>query len=121
MPVMKNGKGFTLVETLVAVAILGIVSVALLSGFNTASLGGAIVDERETANNVAESQMECVKGQAYALSYAPSTPLSNEYARYSVNITTSNITARDGNIQKITVTVKHGDKEVTRLEGYKVN
>ncbi len=118
---MKNERGFTLVEMLVSLAILGITSVAFLSGFSTASLGVSIVDERETAKNLAESQMEYVKDQAYAASYVPSPELSNEYAGYSANISVSTVPARDGNIQKITVIVKHQDKEVTRLEGYKVN
>ncbi len=113
--------GLTLVEMLVSVAILGIITVALFNGFSTASRGVSIADERETAKNLAESQMEYVKDQVYAASYAPSPELSNEYAGYSANISVSTVPARDGNIQKITVIVKHQDKEVTRLEGYKVN
>lgn len=118
---MKNERGFTLIEVLVSLAILGTTSVAFLSGFSTASLGGSIVDKRETAKNLAESQMEYVKDQPYATSYVPSPELSNEYAGYSVNISVNSVTARDGNIQKIIVIVKQQDKEVTRLEGYKVN
>ena len=118
---MKNESGFTLVETLVSLAILGITSVAFLSGFSTASLGVSTIDERETAKNLAEIQMEYVKDQTYAASYVPSSELSSEYAGFSVNISANTIMARDGNIQKIIVIVKHLDKEVTSLEGYKVN
>ena len=118
---MKNQRGFTLVEVLVSVAILGFTSVYFLSGLSNASRGGSIIDERETANNLAESQMEYVKDHAYAASYVPSPELSNGYAGYSANISVSTIPARDGNIQKITVIVKHQGKEVARLESYKVN
>ena len=118
---MKSEKGFTLIETLVTMVILSITSVCFLSGLNTASLGMSLTDERETAKNLAESQMEYVKNQPYAAAYVMSPEISNEYAGYSANISVTAITARDGNIQKITVIVKHQDKEVTRLAGYKVN
>ena len=115
---MKNEKGFTLIEVLVALALLGIIGVAFLSALATASMGLMITDERETANNLAESQMEYVKDQDYAYSYAPA-PIPDEYATYSATIDAESL--EDGNIQKITVTINHQEKEVLTLEGYKVN
>jgi len=64
--------------------------------------------------------MEYVKQQGYADSY-DMAPIPDEYAGYSVAITTGNITSRDVNIQKVTVTIQHYDKPVITLEGYKVN
>jgi prepilin-type N-terminal cleavage/methylation domain-containing protein len=112
--------GQTLVEILVAVAILGITAVTFFSGFTTSSDIVFSVDERETGKNIAESQLEYVKSQTYAASYVPDI-IPDEYAGYSANITVSSIASRDGNIQKVTVIIKHQDKEVSRLEGYKVN
>ena len=54
----------------------------------------------------------------YAVSYAPA-PIPDEYEGYAATINTE--TLRYGNIQKITVTVQHHNKDVTRLESYKVN
>ena len=62
--------------------------------------------------------MENIKKQTYAFSYDP-VPISEDYPGYSAVINVDNM--RNGHIQKITVTVKHFDKDVTRLESYKVN
>lgn len=117
---IRRESGQILIETLVALAILGVTAVVFLNGLTTSSAIVFSVDERETAKNLAESQMEYVKSQAYAASYVPAT-IPGEYAGYSANISVSAIASRDGNIQKVTVIVKHQSKEVTRLEGYKVN
>ncbi|MFC2021124.1 type II secretion system protein J [Chloroflexota bacterium] len=116
----RHESGQTILEMLVSLAILGVTAVAFLNGLTTSSAIGFSVDERETAKNIAESQMEYVKDQTYAASYSPA-PIPGEYAGYSANISVSAIASRDGNIQKVTVIVKHQNNEVTRLEGYKVN
>ncbi len=116
----RHESGQTLVEMLVALAILSITAVIFLNGFTTASGIVFSVDNRETAKNLAEIQMEYVKNQAYAASYIPA-PIPDEYVGYSANISVSTVPSRDGNIQKVTVIVKHQDRELTSLEGYKVN
>lgn len=121
MRILKSQKGFTLLEVLVAVAIVGITAVFFFMGFTTSSKSTFIIDERETAKNLAESQLENVKDQDYAVSYNASSGLLDEYPGYSANISVSAVASRDGNIQKITVTITHQGKEVTSLEGYKVN
>ncbi len=118
---IKKERGFTLIEVLVALAILGVISAAFLSALGTASRGVSITDERETAKNLAESQMEYVKSQFYADSYAPA-PIPSQYTDYSAEISVrSDISSRDSNIQNISVIVKHHDKQLFRLEGYRVN
>lgn len=113
--------GQTLIEILVVLAILGFTALAFLSGLNTTSVITLSTDLKETAKNLAESQMEYVKNQDFAASYVPSSTLASEYTGYSTNITVGTVPERDGNIQKITVTVWHQGKELTSLEGYKVN
>ena len=103
---MRSERGFSLIETAVSIAILSIIAVGFLSALGTSSKAVLVVDEHQTARNLAQSQMEYVMNQTYAPSYVPS-PISSEYADYSVAITTDNITSRDGDIQKIRVTVSH--------------
>jgi len=141
----KNEKGFSLIEVVIALLLLGIIGVALLSGLATASIALVIADERATAESLARSQMEYVKNQGYntapaggEVTYAEITA-PDGYTIWSVNRAGTTVediigvpwntqanqpSPTDDGIQKITVTVIHNannDKEVITLEGYKVN
>ncbi len=115
---MKSEKGVSLIETIVALALVGIIAVTFLSALATTSNTRAIADERASAEILAESQMEKIKKQGYALSYDP-VPILDEYDSYSADILVDSM--RNGNIQKITVTISHKGQDVTTLESYKVN
>ncbi|MBN2074470.1 MAG: type II secretion system protein [Dehalococcoidales bacterium] len=115
-----NQSGFTLIESLVAVAIVGFIAVFFVNSLGTSTSLGASIDEDETAKNLAEYQMEYIKNQAYMVSYEPA-PIPEAYSNYTANITTSMVNLRDGNIQKITVKIVHHGINVTSLEGYKLN
>ena len=146
---IKDERGVGLIEVLVALAILGIVAAAFLSGLATASKAIFIADERTTAESLARSQMEHIKNQIYSTinvdwdytvsdsgrssadppdwwdTGSPGNPpfLASNYAGYSVEAIADEDDANVG-IQKITVTVIHNtnnDKEVITLEDYKVD
>lgn len=123
--------GVSLIETLIALALLGIIAATFLSGLTTAAKATFIADERATAESLARSQMEYVKSQGY-IDYAD--PEHEEYgliitpSSYSVEITavpidpdTGQPSEQDQGIQKITVTVKRNDKPVLTVENYKVD
>ena len=122
---MKSQMGFTLIETLVALAILGIVAVSILSGMATTSKATAIADERATAESLARSQLEWVKNADYVYSateYSPAPiPDGKDYVGYSAIIVAEPLHDPDDGIQKIIITVKRSDKVVITLEGYKVD
>lgn len=61
----KGEKGFTLIEVLVALGVLGLIAAALLMAIATASKAILIADERTIAESLARSQLECVKEQPY--------------------------------------------------------
>ena len=130
----KNEKGFSLIEVVIALLLLGIIGVALLSGLATASKAIYIADERATAESLARSQMEYVKNQNYItapvggeVTYEEITPPVG-YTICSVNRagdTIENIiygvpwdtqanqpSPTDDDIQKITLVVKHHGKEI---------
>jgi len=115
---MRNERGVSLIETVIALALLGIIGVAFLSALATSSDARSIADEHASARILAESQMEEIKKQTYAFSYDPiSIPV--EYPGYSATIDVDNL--RNGNIQKITISIRHHDRGIETLESYKGN
>lgn len=137
---MKNEKGFSLIEVLVALALLGIIAAAFLGGIATASKAALIADKRTNAESLARTQMEYVREQAYSIapwdytvtsSQRSSTdqpswwnndnpPLfSNNYDGYTANVIAELLHDTDDGIQQITVTVSHGGEAVITLKSYR--
>jgi type II secretory pathway pseudopilin PulG len=106
-----------MVEVIVALALLGIIGVTFLSALATSSSSRAISNEHTVARTLAASQMENILYQTYSFSYEP-LQIPPEYNGYTTAIDIGNL--YDGNIQKITILVRHHDKEITKLESYKV-
>jgi len=127
-----NETGVSLIETLVALAVLGLIAVAFLGGLATFARATLIADEQATAESLARTEMEHIKSQEY-IDYAD--PGHEEYGlvvapvSYSVEITTVPINldtgqpllSGDQGIQKITVTVIRNEKVVLTIEDYKVD
>jgi len=136
-----NSRGVTLIEALVAMAIVGIIAVAFLGGLATASRSAARADIRTNAESLARSELEYVKELHYELLptdfpwayYLPDNApewdqgraLPDVYEGYSVRVTGDLVYWDDFDIQEITVEVlyysMYGDDPVISLSGYKVN
>ena len=114
----KSEEGVSLLETIVSLALLGIIAVAFLGALATSSSSRLIADEHASARILAESQMENIKQQTYAFSYDP-VSVPDGYPGYSALVDVENM--RNSNIQMITVTIEHHGKDITELESYKVN
>lgn len=118
---MKNEKGFTLLETLISIALISIIVVGILMGLATSSKVLLVSDNLQTARNLAESQMEYIRQLPYASSYAPeSIPDDSAYSGFSVEIDVMDISDRDTTIQNVTVVVSRNGKEITSLSSFKV-
>jgi prepilin-type N-terminal cleavage/methylation domain-containing protein len=144
---IKGEKGFSLMEVALAMALLGIVAAAFLTGLATGSRAIFIADERATAESLARAQMEYARSLEYSIaewnytltssqlsSTDPPTAdwwtndppplLSSDYDGYTVIVSTVPLNgALDDGIQVITVTIQHtvsGEmKEIFSLEGYR--
>ncbi len=125
MGLNRRELGITLLETVIALAILGAVSVSFLNGLTSASKSVFIVDEKTTAGSLAQSQMEWIKNASYsynATSYsAAPIPDGKDYLRYSSVVSVEPVHTPDDGLQKITVSIQRSGKGVYFLQGYKVD
>jgi len=111
-------RGFTLLEVLIALAIVSILSVGYLGALTNSSRAAMQTDQMDTGRVLAQHQMEYVKQAAFAASYTPLTISQSTYPGYSAAITVESVNY-DSAIQKITVTITCGSKTVATLEDYK--
>jgi type II secretory pathway pseudopilin PulG len=114
---MSGERGFALIETLVSLFLVTTIGIAVLIGLNTGTKALVVHDTRVTAKNLAETQMEYVKGLPYATSYEPAS-ISSGFEGYVAEIDASPL--EDSYIQKITVTIYYHENSVLTLENYKV-
>jgi type II secretory pathway pseudopilin PulG len=114
----QDQKGLGLVETLVAVAILGTSVIAFATGLSAGSISVREQDEISVTQGLAQTQLEYTKSYPYnqgAVTY----PAVAAPPGYSLSIGVSAVPGTDTNIQKITVTVSREGRDVLAVEGYK--
>lgn len=133
---MKSEKGFALIETLVALALMGITAVGLLSGLATTFRAGTISQERVVAESLGKSQWEYIRAQDYipTADYDPDDPekryqliaIPDELVvkDYTVEIgTPATIIGPDGGefeLQSITVVINCDSKQILTISDYRV-
>lgn len=127
-PLNTGQSGISLLETAVALAILGTITVTLLSGVVGINRAASTADERVTAESLAQLQLEWAQSLDYAADYTaapvPGTIAAGyaiypDYANYSASIATEPVDNPDSGIQKIIVTITRSGETVLILEGYK--
>ena len=120
---MRSQKGFSLIESLVALVILSIVGLAFLGAITTAHRSTILANEKTTAASLAKSQMENIQDQPYYDSTADYVFLSvpSEYTGYSYR--TPMVTNVSGtlHLQKVTITIERSGRAIYTLEDYKVD
>ena len=113
----KGEKGISLIDTIAAVALLGVISASFLGGLATTSNSRVSADERASSKILAETIMEHVRKQPYATTYEFTIP--DDFPGYTATINATK--QRNNNIQLVRVTVHHRDRDVFSLESYKVS
>jgi len=117
--------GITLIETLIALALVGALAIVFLGGLFTTTKVAYITDERGTAAGLAQLQIEWVKAANYVYeaseySLAP-VPENKDYIGYSTTIAAVPLHTPDDGIQRITVNVYRSGEQVFKLASYKVD
>jgi prepilin-type N-terminal cleavage/methylation domain-containing protein len=127
---MQSQKGFSLLETIIAMAIIGILGVAIPGALSTASKVTMQSSEDTMAESLARSQVDSIQNQPYDKTHNPPvyTLIPNLPASYSIDAALASRldpkgdgTANDDGLQQITVTVRHNNKIVYTLIDFKVN
>ena len=131
-------RGMTLIELLIALAIMALAGVALLASLTTGFQGIMASDRSVTKESLAKSEMECVKSMEYTDApwdyqlpgdppyWDPGRDISGAYAGYTVQVNANLISGHDSDdgIQQITIIVSHvdtgGRATSFTVSGYKV-
>jgi prepilin-type N-terminal cleavage/methylation domain-containing protein len=118
-------RGFTLLETVIAIALLSMCVIGFLQALNVAMLGSDQVRQSNAAAELVRSQMEYIQQQDYDCN-ASSVPglygnVSENPLSLPINTTVSDVSGMDYRaIQQITVNVSYsGDKHYMELTDYK--
>ena len=121
-------KGFTLLESLMALAILGVAIVAIVAALVTGSRATLMHSEQATAESLARSQLEYVIGVT-GYQFAP-VDGSNPYGlNPSLDLTggwvlLTNVTAvgsTDDGLQRVAVNVSRNGKQILTIATYKAD
>ena len=130
-----GSRGLSMLEVVIAIALLGIIAVSVLSALQTAAMALISADRRATAESFARTQMEYVRfigyddileegHPQYALDPQIESALPPDY---SVDTTAIRLDpdndgdSDDDGIQEITVTVSHAGQVIVTLEDFKRN
>jgi type II secretory pathway pseudopilin PulG len=118
---MKSEKGAMIIEAIVALALLGIIGASFLGSIGTASRATMVAEDKVIAESLTRGQIEYIKACPYAAEY-PINPALDIPDGWSMPVpTVENIHGTDDGIQKVTITVLHGEETVLTTFTYKVD
>ena len=116
----QDQRGLSLVETLVAVAILGTSEVAFVVALAAGSIAVGEQDEEVVAQSLALTQLEYTKSRPYDPE-ATTYPTVDTPEGYAISVGVASIPDTDTDIQKITVTILRESENIITVADYKVN
>ena len=129
---VQDQRGLGLVESLIAVAILGVAVVAFVMALSAGAVAVREGNQQVVAQSLTRTQMEYTKDYPYN-SEATTYPYVYTYdgtynpnpitlpEGYDISVEVDSIPDTDTDIQKITVTISLGDENILTVEDYKVN
>ena len=116
----RSRAGMTLVESLVAIAILAVCSSTFVLALSTGMTSARLQDTSVIGDSLAQSQIESIKAAAYDSSGVSYSHISLP-SGYTLAIATNSTIYSTTDVQKVTVTVSYSGVVVSTLEDYKGN
>ena len=117
---LQSQSGMSLVETVVAIGILGIAITTFVTGLSTGSISVREMERQAITQRLARTQLEYVKSYAFEPGTA-TYPVVSTPEGYTVSVNVTAVTGGDTRIQKITVVVQMEGDDLLSIEDYKVN
>jgi len=131
----RDQSGVTLIETVIAIALLGIFGVVFLASLSTSTVTTAGLEDKANVDNLARAQMEYTKNinscpydslPPYNYQALDQLEAGNPYIiavpdGYSISVTAAALHNPDDGIQEITVTINREGINRLMIKGYKVN
>ncbi|MFC1908928.1 hypothetical protein ACFLXD_03580 [Chloroflexota bacterium] len=116
----RDEKGLGLVESVVAVGLVGVIVVAFVTTLATGAIAVREMEQAATVQRLAQTQVEIIKGSPYDIA-GSSYPAVAEPEGYTISVNVDATLYADTDIQKITVTISRDSEDVFTVEDYKVN
>jgi type II secretory pathway pseudopilin PulG len=119
---LHGQRGIGLVETLVAIAILGVGVTAFVTDLSAGSIAVNVQNETTLAQGLAQTQMEVIKAAPYDKTGRSYRPVDSPDG-YTIRIDAGPVEGNENkkNIQQVSVTILHNENKILTLEDYKVN
>ena len=136
---LRGQQGIGLIETVVALAILGLIGVAFLNGLTTTSRAVTLSQEKVIAESLAKSQLEHIKSQDYISVFNYNNPDCYDEivipahlasVGYAVEISPPEYVIANGEnmtagragfeLQSIEIVIKNSGKAILSMSSYRV-
>ena len=117
---IRSEKGLALVESLVAVLLLGTTILTFTTALATGSLGVRENDQEVVVQSLARSQLEYTKSYSYDPN-ATTYPTVATPPGYAISVAVSAISGTNSNIQKVTANISRDGNLIMTIEDYKGN
>ena len=120
---MSSEKGFSLTETILALALLGIVSAIFLGSIGTETKATLVTAEQVTSESLVRGEIEYIKAYPYQYSaseYPIDQTLNIPRGWHMPNPTVEALHEPDDGIQKVTITIQRDGEDEFSAIIYKV-
>jgi len=103
--IVPKNKGFTLLETLMAIVIITIGMTAIISAYNTGILFSSDIENTDIALNIARQEMEEIKKTPFD-NIVDSGPTADDiFQNFDIEVATSYVPNKNNELKQVDITV----------------